>query len=432
MSNNLIDLKKVKEYSEILLLFVAFFYVIGFVIVSSYSVKYGIHLEDFFSAKYLAAAICYFLTLSVFLSIRFAIKTEEGSKKIEINPKGLKWALVFVYVIWVSLFNAHPFRKGNYAILSLALVFLVLVPIFFYNEKRKNKYLLFPIPQLIFITFFATPEFSYFLFNIFFIYLGYKIVKRFLYFKEKKEKNILTKFDMGLSVFMFLILIITNTFGFGYMTYQTMPRYLGGGRPLKISLYVNDGEQKIFEELGIKFDQNGWSENLELIYRDRYSIYLNKAQPFKFSALEVKLDNIENIKYTGDYKLTFWEMTKEIFRYKEYLKISILEMLKADESGERPILNRKVLGNMEGAPLLIIYNMLNKPDKFQEAIEELQQEKKIKVIYDEKRATKYIDYISETNPIAEIISKPVTKDEKYMWNFVSLEKNIEKVSTEKK
>lgn len=432
MSNNVINLKKIKEYSEILILFAAFLYVIGFVVVSSYSVKYGIHLEDFFSTKYLAAAICYFLTLSVFLSIRFAIKTGEESKKIEINPKGLKRVLFFVYVIWVSLFNAHPFKKGDHIILSLALIFLIVIPLLFYNEKRKNIYLLFPIPQLIFITFFATPEFSYFLSNILFIYIGYKIVKRFLSLKKQKEKSILNKFDMGFSVFMFLILITTNTFGFGYMTYQTMPRYLGGGKPLKISIYVNDNERKILNEAGIQFDQNGWSENLELMYRDRYSIYLNKAQPLKFSALEIKVDNIEIIKYTGDYKLTLWEMTKEIFRYKEYLKTSILEMLKSDESGERPILNRKVLGNMEGVPLLIIYNMLNKPDKFREVIEELKQEKKVKVIYDEKRVTKYIDYINETNPVAEIIPKPITEDEKYMWNFISLEKNLEEGSAGKK
>ena len=435
MSNYETNLKKIKEYSEILLLSVTFLYVIGFVIVTSFSVKYGIHLEDFFSTKYLAASISYLLSISIFLFVRLAVKIGETSKKIEINPKGTKWAFFFVYVVWVSLFGAHPFKKIYFSsqnndlfILNIALLFLVIIPFLFYNEKTKNKRWLFPIPQVLFISFFCEPEFSFFIFwNTFILFAGYKLIKHFLFLKKQERSDILFRFDKAIQYLMFLILIITSTTGFGYMTYEVIPRYLGGGKPLKVSIYINETKRKIYDELGVKFQNNGWTENLELIYRDRYSIYLKEPEPFKFSSMEIKLDNVENIKYIGDYKLTVFEMVKEIFKYKDYLKNEIVEMLKYQESGEKPILNKKVLGNIEGVPLLIIYNILGKPDKFQEAVKELQEERKIKLIYDDKMVTQYIDYVNKTNPVVEYISMPVTENDRFMWSFVSLESKSQKL-----
>ncbi len=71
--------------------------------------------------------------------------------------------------------------------------------------------------------------------------------------------------------------------------------------------------------------------------------------------------------------------------------------------------------------------MLGKPDKFQEAVKELQEERKIKLIYDEKMVTQYINYINETNPVVEYMPNPVTENERFMWFFVSLEAKSQKL-----
>jgi len=306
------DVKKIKEYCELILTLSVCLYLLGFIIVSSYFVQYGFFPEEFVSVKYISASILFIFSISIFLLGISAIKQAKDNGKYIIDIKEYKFFAIIIYTTWVCLFGAKAFNAIYFTssaylmMLNIAIVGLILIPYFIYAKiKDKSKVSILLLPQAVFIYFFLQPEFQWFIMsNILFVYTAVRLRDRI----NKKDTQEIGLIKKNVPYFMFIIVIIVNAIVFGGIIYPLMPRYLGGGEPLTVSLLINSEKQKSFEKIGLKIEENGWTNNQKLLYKSPTSLYLENVQPLKFSCIEIKNDTIEAIRYIGGYKKTFFEM----------------------------------------------------------------------------------------------------------------------------
>lgn len=293
---------KIKSLCEIGVALSIYLYFLGFVIVNSYLGQYGIFPEDILSSRYLAAALLFLFSICVFYALP-ALKRTEDQHSINVRNHVLSVGLI--YLIWVGIFRAHVFKEvfftapGLTILLSIAIVFLFVLPCIIYSrQKDKSRFAIFFIPQAILAFGFFKPEFLWFIgFNSMTVYTTAWLL-------DNKAKA----FKSFRLVLITIILFISNSAGFGAIVYPLIPTYLGGGKPVIVSLLVNDGT----DTFGIKVGENGWSNDLKLLHKGRDAIYVETLLPTKYSCLELKENAIKAIRYTGDYKLTFWEMAEQV------------------------------------------------------------------------------------------------------------------------
>jgi hypothetical protein len=320
------DLKRIKEYSEAVLAFSLAFsvcaYILGFVIVNSYFVAYGFYLEEIINVRYLAAALLLLFSTGIFLIALLAIKRDENNKVCAINIKWFAITSALIYFAWIGWFRAHAFKSiffstyGYFILLNLGTFFLILLPYSLYSRKKdKSKFNIFLLPQLLFLWIFAIPEFLVFiLWNVIIISIIVKEVEGSIQKKQQSGGNFLSK---AITPLLLIILVIGYASFFGGIIYPLISRDIGGGKPLTVNLLINTEKQKNLEGMGIEIDKNGWTKELNLIYKGRDSTYLESVQPTKFSCIEIKNDIIDSVRYVGICKLNLFGIFKEVTKSEE-------------------------------------------------------------------------------------------------------------------
>ena len=100
---------------------------------------------------------------------------------------------------------------------------------------------------------------------------------------------------------------------FAGTTYPIIPGNFGGGKPLSVKLFLTPEKRDSFEAVGIQTNNDGWSDDLKLIYKGQDSLYLEMEGEVRFSCIEIGNSVVESIRYTGGYKLTLLDLTKKLF-----------------------------------------------------------------------------------------------------------------------
>ena len=107
--------------------------------------------------------------------------------------------------------------------------------------------------------------------------------------------------------------VFVNVIGFGAMVYPVVPPGLGGGKAATVNLLLANPQEDA-TKLGITIGENGWSEDLKLLFKGTQSIYVEREHPAKYACTEIRSDIIKAIRYTGDYKLTLLELMTYTFK----------------------------------------------------------------------------------------------------------------------
>lgn len=307
---------KFKTLSQIGLVFSAYLYAVGFLIVNSHFGLYGIFPESFINARYLSAALLFLFSICVFLAALVATKFGRP-KGSGIDLKRYLLAVLAIYTIWVSIFRAHAFKEVFFTspilllALNLAIVLLLLTPCVVY-AKRKNKtnYSTLLVPHIVFAGICLTPAFFWFILFNSLTARAIEILSGYMGTTVMTPEIISRK---RLIMSLTATVIFVNVIGFGAMVYPVVPPGLGGGKAAAVSILLVSPREDA-TNLGISVGENGWSEDLKLLFKGTQSIYVERRHPAKYACTEIRNDDIKAIRYTGDYRLTLPELAAHAFK----------------------------------------------------------------------------------------------------------------------
>ncbi len=300
------DIINIKKYCETIFSFSFCLYIIGFLIINTSLLEFGVHTEDIFSVSYLIASLLFLFLVGVSSLPIWAIRKDKKNNFF-ISLPALIGSLCIIFLIFYFLFGhdlifireAYRDRGGRNIIFGLV-IFIIIPDIIYAIIKNKIKHL-FPsllVFHVLFLLIYLRFRFSLLIiFNSFIIY----IIKSKIKMSESDIKVArFIKTIVPHAIIIIVMFFILEAILFGNRIYALTNRNMGGGKPLNVKLLINEGEAARIRLTGIEINKDGWSQEVKLIHKGRDSIYLEGISPNKYSCIEIKNSLVKIILYLGN------------------------------------------------------------------------------------------------------------------------------------
>ena len=311
------------KLSELITILSIFILIPGFIIVNIYLGDFGIHDFSLFKMKYLSAGLLFIaiLTIYIFFVWRKIYYAEEDVGNIATTLiagttsklGNIFWGILSMMIVMAdnafgiilasSLVSSIFFASKAVRIIFVILMFYFLIDYSLVKLKipAKSPRVFFPLNGFIhsffvFLFFYTVDEkepiklFWTFLLVTFFVNLILDMRK-----KLTQNGSYITKLSFFDLVWI-LIFVISLAISFGKFFYEKIDPALGGGRPISVSLIVDQKDIPIFQRLQIKVDQN-LSEKVSLISQSENELYVVKSEEIEGKAIQLSKKLIQGIIY---------------------------------------------------------------------------------------------------------------------------------------
>lgn len=288
------------KLSELITILGIFVFIPGFIIVNIYLAGLGIHDYSLFRMKYLSAGFLFIgiLTVYFFFVWRRIYYAEEDVGNIAVNLIGktnskllghlwgiFSMALVYAdnafgIVVATSFVSSILFSVNKIGIFWGFLAFYFLID---YPLVRWGKYKKFP--RITFTTsfvFYIVSLFVFFYFikekeprTLFWIFVGITIVINFILdFRKKRQQggNYITKLSLFDWIWVVVFIIMVGI-SFGKTLYGKITPGLGGGKPIAVTLMIDQNALPSVKEIPIKGSSN-LTEKVFLVLQTEKEIYI--------------------------------------------------------------------------------------------------------------------------------------------------------------
>jgi len=261
-------------------------YLLGFIIVGSYLDKFGIRSTEIFQFRYLSTGIIFLAIFAINAVIYLRSLHMDLTTKVERTADLLqRWLRDILIFIWFNTFIAALILRGTPTkllvknpILGVLVLFIVIMVLMEIRLKTTIEWIRDIVWVLLFLMlaiFFGISKYFTFLFMALLLQLF------LLCAFDVEHTKLLKKFDLVekrgfwiITIAFLLFMVLLSCHIFGYLLYDKVPRYFGGGEPLIVQLAIPDDDVVFFNRLGIGTEGNGLTPPLSLIHETDTEYYV--------------------------------------------------------------------------------------------------------------------------------------------------------------